>query len=106
MKNIKLTDAQYKLLLSLLDELADKRSSCGCNDVYEDEVKMFSVCELQEALESMGKGYYKQIYKDWQREIKWGNMDGTWEDVLKAGEGMCDTTFIYYLKNIIKKQGK
>jgi len=104
MKNINLTLTlpQYKLLLSLLDDVRDTRSNCGCNDVYVDELKMFSVKELKDVLESMGKGYAKEEYKEWKNS----DPDGTWEDALESGWGFWDTSFVNYLISIIKKQGK
>lgn len=106
MKTIKLTDNQCKLLLNFLKDLSNRRSECGCNDVYEEELKIFTPPELQEALDCMGKGYAKDSRKEWENEHKDGNVDGTWEDALKAGWNMFDTTFINYLFKTVEKQIK
>lgn len=104
--NLTLTPKQYNLLLELLEEVAETRSDCGCNDVYEEELRMFSGEELQAVIEAMGKGYAKGQHQEWKQESKAGNIEGTWEDALKEGWGLFDTSFITYLISIIKKQAK
>lgn len=104
--NLTLTPKQYKLLLELLEEVSETRSDCGCNDVYEEELRLFTAAELQEVLEANGKRYAREQYQEWKQESKAGNIEGTWEDALKEGWGLFDTSFITHLISVIKKQAK
>jgi len=104
--NLTLTPKQYNLLVEILEEVSDTRSDCGCNDVYEEELRMFSGKELQAVIESMGKGYARSQYREWKQESQAGNIEGTWEDALKGGWGLFDTSFITYLISVIKQQAK
>lgn len=98
MKTLKLTDGQYKLLISLLEEAIENRSSCGCNDVFQEELKLFTVAEIKDAITtSYGKKYLKNL----EKEIEEGS---TFDEELKRGFGCFDTTFAENLLIKIKKQ--
>ena len=101
MKTIKLTDGQFKLLISLLEEAIDTRSDCGCNDVYNvytEEVKYFTLSEIKEALVLCGGKYYLNNLK---RDL--GESDN-FDEELKRGYGAFDTTFANYLLHKLKKK--
>lgn len=48
-----LNEKELKLLLSILEEAEDNRSSMGCNDPYEEEEKLFTKKERIEMQKSM-----------------------------------------------------
>jgi hypothetical protein len=47
---------ELKLLLMILEEASDSRSSMGCNDPYEDEEKLFSKKEIR----SINENYLRE----------------------------------------------
>ena len=100
MKTLKLTDGQYKLLISLLKEAIENRSSCGCNDVFEEELKIFTIAEIKDAITtSYGKKYLKNLEKELV-----GEEGSIFDEELKCGFGCFDTTFAESLLIKIKKQ--
>ncbi len=90
MKTITLKDNEYQLLMSILDEINEDRSNCGCNDPEDKEEALFSREERVAMQKSM-----------------WGD---EFEDQLDEGEENdgflfnCDYT--QYIIDLIKNQAE
>ena len=98
MKTIKLPDSHFKLLVTLLKEAIDNRANCGCNDVYTEELKYFTLTEIKEALVLCGgKGYLNGLKRDLDESENF-------DEELKRGYGAFDTTFANYLLHKLKKK--
>ena len=54
MKTIKLKDNEYELLMGILEEAADTRSTMSCNDPYDEEEELFTPEERIEIQKSHG----------------------------------------------------
>lgn len=99
MKTVKLTDGQFKLLISLIKEAIENRSNCGCNDVYKNELKLFTAEEIKEAIVAFGgKKYLASLKDDVKKE------GSNFDEEIKNGYGSFDTTFAQHLLTVIKKQ--
>lgn len=83
---IELTDKEIKLLISVLKEASEERSSMGCNDAYSSEKKLFSAKER--------KGIA-------QKHLDYGK-----EELKDMGSNLANFDYVDYLINKIKKQVK
>jgi len=83
MKKIELKDNEYELLLMVLEDASDSRSSMGCNDDYEKEMNLFT---LEERIEMQ-----KKIFDDVDEDDADGYV-GNWG-------------YVDYLVDAIKEQG-
>ncbi len=55
MKQINLSDKEYKLLMTILESESWSRNNMGCNEPYKDEEKIFTKKERIEIVKSMYK---------------------------------------------------
>jgi len=105
MKTIKLTDNQYKLLIRTLKSHIEELDACGCNDLFEGDLKYYTNEELQQMMEyTYSKRYAKKEYIEWKTEYDNGNIEGTWEDYLRNGNGMFSSAPAMWLLKSIKNQ--
>ena len=106
MKTLKLTDNQYKLLIKTLKSHIEELDMSGCNDIFEEDLKIYTDQELREMIEfTYGKKYANREYKDWKVEKDADNIDGTWEDSLRSGAGMFSSApAVWLLKTLTKKK--
>lgn len=86
MKTINMTDAEATLLLKVLKENIDERSSMGCNDPNEDEENLFSKKERLKMQKVIG--------------------ELSEEEIEENGGMMCNWEYSAYLRKMIKKQLK
>jgi hypothetical protein len=86
-KIITLKENEYKLLLSVLEDAYEYRSSMRCNDPYPNEKRLFCDRERIEINKFLGETKYRSM-----------------EDAEELEDYLCNTDYVYYIINKIKQK--